>query len=553
MTGSNKILEVNSDYDMVFLIGAHIAEYFVNKLKEKIATSNLNCCIIGDGKRYLNFTEIHAALAGKIGTKTHIHIWAHGGIKPNGKHGIGIYDSDTSQESTELLQDLKKLKCQYIDMWACFAGKISIKETPKSMHLICHSSAKRATSIDMNLEGLMNSITNYNEIKKKYPKISSLKMFHFALLQKMIGSPECLVYLFQNHRFHKYIFPTPVNVTPLQLKAYQKRKILKFNTFFKKIFHRSIIYPKLDTIKQKRYLELLLILHAMRKENLKSFKKFIVEYKSMNENINTSTINGRSAFYMASENQLPQKMKLLIENHADINQAEEEHKVTPLFMIAQKNESHLLDILLKNNKIQINKTSFEGSSSLYTACEKGFSSVVTQLLLASADINQTLPNGVSPLFIACQNGHIAIVKELLKRFDIQINQSNTNGATPLYIACSMGHLEIVRELFTRKELDINKAVYNVISPLHVAVIQGHGNIVNYLLEQPNIDLSLKFNGKTALDIAREKGCEGIVQTIRNAMNKKEYYQSYFFKTKLFFSNLLKYNESFEVKQGATLS
>jgi len=55
--------------------------------------------------------------------------------------------------------------------------------------------------------------------------------------------------------------------------------------------------------------------------------------------------------------------------------------------------------------------------------------------------------------------------------------------------------------------------------LHVAVWNEHKDIVEILLQQPTIDSRIKNNeGKTALDLAKEKNLTGIIQLLEDTKN-----------------------------------
>ena len=57
------------------------------------------------------------------------------------------------------------------------------------------------------------------------------------------------------------------------------------------------------------------------------------------------------------------------------------------------------------------------------------------------------------------------------------------------------------------------------TPLHVAVWNEHKDIVEILLQQPTIDSRIKNNeGKTALDLAKEKKLTGIIQLLEDTKN-----------------------------------
>lgn len=89
--------------------------------------------------------------------------------------------------------------------------------------------------------------------------------------------------------------------------------------------------------------------------------------------------------------------------------------------------------------------------------------------------------------------------------------------TPLLEAIPTKDISLVRTALTGHPEDLNTAyAQNGNTPLHVAALNGYTDIVRLLLEQPGIDTARTNNeGKTALDLAREKGCTEVVQLLEN--------------------------------------
>ncbi len=89
--------------------------------------------------------------------------------------------------------------------------------------------------------------------------------------------------------------------------------------------------------------------------------------------------------------------------------------------------------------------------------------------------------------------------------------------TPLLQAVMDGELEKVREVLADNTAQLNTTYApNGNTPLHVAALNGYVDIVRFLLEQPGIDtLRTNNEGKTALDLTREKGFAEIVQLLEN--------------------------------------
>lgn len=91
----------------------------------------------------------------------------------------------------------------------------------------------------------------------------------------------------------------------------------------------------------------------------------------------------------------------------------------------------------------------------------------------------------------------------------------SRSITPLLGAIISGDLDLVRTALQQNPEHLNTAyAQNGNTPLHVAALNGQAEIVTLLLEQPGIDKTLTNNaGKTAADLAREKGFAEIAQLL----------------------------------------
>ncbi len=94
-------------------------------------------------------------------------------------------------------------------------------------------------------------------------------------------------------------------------------------------------------------------------------------------------------------------------------------------------------------------------------------------------------------------------------------KKTTHQITPLLGAILSKDISLVRTALTDDFENLNTAyAQNGNTPLHVAALNGYTDIVRLLLEQPGIDIGLtNNNGKTALDLARERDFIEIAQLI----------------------------------------
>ena len=100
--------------------------------------------------------------------------------------------------------------------------------------------------------------------------------------------------------------------------------------------------------------------------------------------------------------------------------------------------------------------------------------------------------------------------------EVNTSQKSLNTITPLLGAIIGGDLTLVQTALLDHPEQLNTAyAQNGNTPLHVAALNGYTEIVKLLLAQPGINKTRTNNdGKTAADLAREKGFAQIEELIR---------------------------------------
>lgn len=132
---------------------------------------------------------------------------------------------------------------------------------------------------------------------------------------------------------------------------------------------------------------------------------------------------------------------------------------------------------------------------------------VQLLIAAGADINATNNYGASVLYSASVRGAGDAVRILLEK---GAKAENLNGL--LQEVCNMGHPAVAR-LLIQHGAELNPQ--NAMPPLHVACARGHVAMVKYLLDR-GADPQLKsYQGKTALDYAKEYRQKEIIKLLEN--------------------------------------
>jgi hypothetical protein len=129
-----------------------------------------------------------------------------------------------------------------------------------------------------------------------------------------------------------------------------------------------------------------------------------------------------------------------------------------------------------------------GRTALHIAAEKGYTEMVTMLLIRGADMYATGDQFYSrtPLHLACIHGHTAVVRVLVKRGADVAVLSGFLDKNPLHLACENGHWEAA-EILVNKGMDLDVCGNHVSSPVcqprlyRQRIVSYHSQTVQTLL------------------------------------------------------------------------
>ncbi|CAF1220205.1 unnamed protein product [Rotaria magnacalcarata] len=244
----------------------------------------------------------------------------------------------------------------------------------------------------------------------------------------------------------------------------------------------------------------------------------------------------------------------LLSNSADPN-ARRITGASPLYFAASYHHTRIVELLLNKYKAIVDLSTFDGSTPLHVACERGFADIVKLLIDSQANLNAKMNDGTTGIMLACQNGQLSIVQMLIsagqcnlsmKRLDgitpiflvVQhghetifdyiienveniketIDLAREDGATPLFKACQKGYESLVNKLLKFKpNLELLK---NGESCLHAATMFNHASIVRMLLENGANPLLNNWEGMTAVDLAKEAQIQDILDLLMKALAPK---------------------------------
>lgn len=243
-------------------------------------------------------------------------------------------------------------------------------------------------------------------------------------------------------------------------------------------------------------------------ENLLTETKFDIDAKSK---------TGETPIMLAAALGHLKTVQHFWESKANI-EATNQDEDTTLTLAALNGETEVVRFLLKV-KANINHKNKTKNTALTLAAFAGHMETVKCLIEeGKANIEAETNEGVTALGLASEKGHLEIVAYLIGK-KANIDAGGEHGVTPLMFAAAAGQLEVVRYLVGEKasiEASDNIKGYTA---LILAAQQGHLKIVEYLVEKGANIWAKDEQGKTALDLAKDNGCSGVIEYLKSVAEK----------------------------------
>src|SRR3990167_4822153 len=148
----------------------------------------------------------------------------------------------------------------------------------------------------------------------------------------------------------------------------------------------------------------------------------------------SSTLNHATPLLLAVSKNDYNMVQALLENGADVNIPDNDTCSTPLYLAAENGNLDLVNLLLEQKNIDINRAN---KRCLYQ-------------LSSDKNTKTRLLDPYTPLCIAAEKGHLPIVQALLKK-GAKIEPTDNKAAHPRRLAEKAGHLEIARILNSNLE------------------------------------------------------------------------------------------------------
>ncbi|XP_046365628.2 ankyrin repeat domain-containing protein 50-like [Haliotis rufescens] len=148
------------------------------------------------------------------------------------------------------------------------------------------------------------------------------------------------------------------------------------------------------------------------------------------------------------------------------------------------------------------------------AAEEGYREILELLISKGAYVSLVGDDCDTILHIACYGGEIETVKYILFLNAVDFNKSRgMKNRTPVMAAAYPGYRDVV-ELLVTKGADLSLVDDYGDTILHLACRGGDVSTVRFLLSLNEVDIDARNKkGRTAADIAREKGYRRVVRLL----------------------------------------
>jgi len=263
--------------------------------------------------------------------------------------------------------------------------------------------------------------------------------------------------------------------------------------------------------------------------------------------------NGSTPLTLAAYWAGPAEVKELLARSADPN-ARNDSGVAALIPATDNLETTRLLVEAGSN---VNARTEDGSSALMVAARRaGGVAVAAYLLEKGADIGASTADGITPLHRAAESGDVDMIKLLLER-GANVNAQRKGDRAPLASAVVFGHGAAVRYLLSNGakpnlgDVGLSRAVFQgnveIVKALLEAgaelktsgmVFPGFGGpepilalacfsynsnpqIVRMLLDRGADPAGKSQQGRTPLELARERGYEEVAKLLVQAIEKKQ--------------------------------
>lgn len=185
-------------------------------------------------------------------------------------------------------------------------------------------------------------------------------------------------------------------------------------------------------------------------------------------------------------------MNMLLDSGADVNAIGCSFGLTALHRAAQDNQYEAVMVLIERGAF-VDQQDFDGRSALHLTAHEG---IVKVLVAAGADIDKKDNDLNTPLLLACHEGlHKCVWTLICAGADISVK--DRKGLSALHTSAQQGHTECV-EVLLSSGADANVRAPHKGTPLFSAALYGDAKSVHLMIDAGSNPNSLDVVGRSAL-------------------------------------------------------
>ena len=219
---------------------------------------------------------------------------------------------------------------------------------------------------------------------------------------------------------------------------------------------------------------------------------------------------GQTPLHLASLDQFPHPMTLLLKFGADVN-AQDDDDMTPLLFASQSDRVGDAAQLLLERGASIHVRNKKGQTPLHLASQQSNSISVEALLKAGADVDEWDSDNMTPLLLAFPSAMDGRVGRLLLEHGASVHVRNKNGQTPLHLAASRWVLSDIGALLLKLGASVDAQDNEDMTPLHFASRSDYSGRDTQLLLEHGASVHVRNkNGQTPLHLASEEVLSDVV-------------------------------------------
>jgi ankyrin repeat protein len=247
---------------------------------------------------------------------------------------------------------------------------------------------------------------------------------------------------------------------------------------------------------------------AVREGDIEKVKKIIKENSKL---VNEKDNQINTPLHIAAVKGYIDISKLLIEKGADL-EAKNMYGNTPLLDASRIGSANMIKFLIESGA-DINALDNYGTSIIARVTRRGLKEIVNLLIEKDVEIPVAEENRKELLINSLANGLVKLFLTLNVK-GVNLNIKNDNGGSLLHSAVSGGNEEIIK-LLIEKGFEVNEPDRYGWVPLHYACERNRIKATKLLIKSDAVINKRTYSGKTAFNIAEEKGFTDILDLLED--------------------------------------